>query len=210
VTALIPQRRRGAKSPNDQVFQISLTELAFTIIFLLLLLSGLILNRKDGENRGLVELNNRLSAEREVAVQKLEAAQNAPAILEQLQSSREQLQETLNELRNALSEANVPQKEEIISEWVKRIEQNQEHERLKQKIDDLNVQITALQEIKQQLSDQPGLNDDETANNVRAINAALKFKKVFEDAVKETIDEVHAEEKAHQYIREIALLKESQ
>lgn len=116
---------------SDQVFQLSLTEIAFTIAFLLLLLLGYLVMR---------ESTARQRAEAELAqVQKLETAEKAAAA-------------ALEELKSGLEGAGVRNPDEIISKLVAEAQVAAERDRLLVKVQDLEAQISALAEVKQMLA----------------------------------------------------------
>lgn len=116
---------------SDQVFQLSLTEIAFTIAFIFLLLLGYFFMR---------ESTARQRAEAELAqVQKLETVEKAVAA-------------ALEELKSGLEGAGVRNPEEVISRLVAEAQTAAERDRLLVKVQDLEAQISALAEVKQMLA----------------------------------------------------------
>lgn len=115
---------------NDQVFQLSLTEIAFTIAFLLLLLLGYLVFKEQVE---------RQAAEAELA--KVQSAERASAALNTAKS----------ELSTQLKGAGVTNPDEIISKLVAAEELRAERDQLRQRVDDLDAKLTALTELKKQL-----------------------------------------------------------
>lgn len=116
------------KQNDDSVFQLSLTEIAFTIIFLLILLLGLLV-LKEYDNK------EKLQADLQLLQEKAKA------------------QEVVEKLFDAINEQNTnglntSQPEDILKTLVETKETQQENERLKQIIEALNDKITALEEIK--------------------------------------------------------------
>lgn len=115
---------------NDQVFQLSLTEIAFTLTFLLLLLLGYLVFK---------EQNDRLAAEAELA--KVQTTQQAKAALDAAKSS----------LATALQGAGTPNPDEVITKLIAADQIRAERDRLKQQVEDLDAKLTALTELKEQL-----------------------------------------------------------
>lgn len=115
---------------NDQVFQLSLTEIAFTIVFILLLLLGYLVFKEQSE---------RMAAEAALAnVQSNESAANS-----------------LNEAKEALSKAvrsnTKANPDEVITQLIAANTIREERDKLKKKVDDLDAKLTALTELQQQL-----------------------------------------------------------
>jgi hypothetical protein len=112
---------------NDQVFQLSLTEIAFTLIFILLLLLGyrLIAAQK----------------ERERAEQALAQVQDAEQTQKALDDARQALQ-------TSLGGAGVPSASEVISKLIDNSKVEKERDELRQRVQDLDAQVVALTELK--------------------------------------------------------------
>lgn len=115
---------------NDQVFQLSLTEIAFTITFLLLLLLGYLVVK---------EQTGRLEAEA-----KLAETQSTERATEALKAAK-------SELSAQLQGAGAPNADEVISKLVAAEQLRAERDRLRQEVADLDAKLTALTELKQQL-----------------------------------------------------------
>lgn len=134
---------------NDQIFQLSLTEIAFTIAFLLLLLLGYLV---------YMEQTDRLAAEQELA--KVKTAEQAIAALDE---ARDLLAETLQG-------AGVSSPDEIISALIAADQIRDERNRLRQQVEDLDAKLTALTELQGQLD----LNGSRAAQDVVASALALQ------------------------------------
>lgn len=115
---------------NDQVFQLSLTEIAFTISFLLLLLLGYLVFKEQSE---------RQVAEAELA--KVESAQRAASALNTAKA----------QLSAELQGAGASNPDEIISKLVAAEDVRAERDQLRQRVDDLDAKLTALTELRKQL-----------------------------------------------------------
>jgi hypothetical protein len=117
---------------GDQIFQLSLTEIAFTIAFILLLLLGHLVSR---------ETKARMKAEEKLAkVQELGAAQKA-------------FDETSRRLKEELIKAGSTTPDEAISRLVDKTEAATQRDRLLVQIKDLKAQISSLAEVKQMAAD---------------------------------------------------------
>jgi hypothetical protein len=117
---------------DNSVFQLSLTEIAFTVAFILLILLGYLIFSEQQKTR--------------TAQEELAKVQNAEAATEALEKAR-------SELTKVLDGAKISNPDEVITKLVAAEEVHAERERLKQRIEDLNAQISALTEIKQLLKE---------------------------------------------------------
>jgi len=115
---------------NDQIFQLSLTEIAFTITFLLLLLLGYLVFKEETE---------RQAAEAELA--KVQSADRATAALHTAKS----------EISALLKGAGIANPDEFISSLVSAADVRGERDQLRQRVDDLDAKLTALEELKTRL-----------------------------------------------------------
>lgn len=115
---------------NDQIFQLSLTEIAFTIAFILLLLLGYLVAKEQAE---------KIAAQDQLA--KVQNAEKATAALDAAKNS----------LATALQGAGAPNPEEVITKLIAVEDVRAERDRLKQKVEDLDARLTALTELQNQL-----------------------------------------------------------
>ncbi len=119
-----------ATKRNDNIFQLSLTELAFTIIFILLLLLGFVVFQEQKARKELEqELANSQTAER----------------------ATDALVQARSQLREALVRAKVLKPDEVISRLVASADVSAERDRYKAQVDDLDAKLTALQEIQKKV-----------------------------------------------------------
>ncbi|WP_146204314.1 hypothetical protein [Massilia glaciei] len=115
---------------KDQVFQLSLTEIAFIITFLLLLLLGYVIFKEETDRK---------------------AAQAELATIQSTQQATGALSSAKRELTKALEDAGAKNPSEIITKLVAVESVRNERDRLKQKVDDLNTKLTALVELEERL-----------------------------------------------------------
>jgi hypothetical protein len=108
---------------NDQVFQLSLTEIAFTIAFLLLLLVGYRVWQEQAAHA---------------------AATAALAQAQQTQREAQSMAHARDELARALREAGVADVDAAISKLVEAGELRAERDRLRRQVDDLDAKLSAL------------------------------------------------------------------
>jgi hypothetical protein len=132
---------------NDQVFQLSLTEIAFTISFILLLLLGYLVFREQSERL---------------------AAESALARIQTTESAIDALNNAKSALASTLRESGTPNPEEVITRLIAADEVRSERDRLKIQVDDLDAKLTALTELQNQLekvakSDRPDVTKEEIA-----------------------------------------------
>jgi hypothetical protein len=117
---------------SDQVFQLSLTEIAFTIAFILLLLLGYLVMRESEAKKSAEAALSR--------VQDLGAAQKA-------------FDEASRRLKEDLKGTGSINPDEVISRLVADSRAVADRDRLQVKVKDLEAQISALAEVKQAVAD---------------------------------------------------------
>jgi hypothetical protein len=115
---------------NDQVFQLSLTEIAFTVAFILLLLLGYVVFK---------EQSDRLAAEAALA-----SAHSSEQTAEALRAAKE-------ELSAELKGAGVANPDEVITKLVAAENVRAERDRLKKQVEDLDGRLSALSELQSEL-----------------------------------------------------------
>jgi hypothetical protein len=147
---------------DDAVFQLSLTEIAFTVAFILLLLLGYLV---------FLEQGRRAAAEKTVA--QMQSTQEATAAMH----------EAKQELSGALQAGGFTNAEQVISRLVDAQHARQERDDLKKQVEDLNAQLTALTELQNALKaaspNRPDVTKERVASAL-ALEAAVR--KAFEDA----------------------------
>ncbi len=174
---------------NDQVFQLSLTELAFTIIFLLLLLAGLILVKVS---------NARDRAQEELA--------NSEELLEKVELERQEAAKVLEEIRTVLVESGVANPDDVISELQEKISQAAEREILRKQVEDLNAKLTSLTEFEKMLQEVSPKEEKDQAKEF--VESALKFKAMVEENLGEEVEEGREAEKAKELAEALAQMQE--
>ena len=130
---------------NDQIFQLSLTEIAFTISFILLLLLGYLVFKEESA---------RLAAE--AALADIQTAERAT----------ESLNTAKRSFTDALQKGGTSNADEVITKLIAADEARMERDRLKQRVEDLDSKLTALTELQNQLDraakiDRPDITKEE-------------------------------------------------
>ena len=128
--------------PSDQVFQLSLTEIAFTVVFILMLLLGWMLFKSEDDKKKL----------------ETQSADVASSLIA--------LEEAKGTLSKALSQAGVAKPDEVISELTSKKVLIQERETLKKRIDELDARLTTLTEIEQAIGRASGQGKDKDKDKV--------------------------------------------
>jgi hypothetical protein len=145
---------------NDEIFQLSLTELAFTICFILLLLLGYLIGKEQHDRK-----------EAEDALEKaLESSTQAI-------SERDTAKKSLVTL---LESVGTPNQDEAITKLIAAEELRAERDRLKQRIEDLDTQLTALTELKSQLEK---VVQSSMPNIAQEVESALAFQRQIKKAI---------------------------
>ena len=182
---------------NDQIFQLSLTELAFTLVFLLLLLSGwMVLDEKQkGE---------------EIAAKLAQSQKDIESIADAKQIQVD-ADKALNALKKALA-GTAYRPDEVISDLKRCSAKETENQQLQVKISDLDQRLTALVAVRDVLERASGENQSDAAK--AEVEAALAFKKAYEEATKSTLRrgdvEKRAKECAEAELKIASLARESQ
>lgn len=117
---------------NDQVFQLSLTEIAFTISFVLLLLLGYLVFREQTAKI---------------------AAQSALAKVINTQQATQAMEVAKKELSAVLLGSGSVKPDEIITRLVAAEDVRVERDQLRQKVQDLDAKLTALTELRNKLTE---------------------------------------------------------
>ena len=142
---------------NDQVFQLSLTEIAFTIAFILLLLLGYqVINEQTGRQAA------------EAALEQVQSAERSAAALTAAKAG----------LADALKAAGINNPDEAISKLIAADTLRAQREQLQQQVTDLDAKLSALTELQTQLqqaaeANQPGITRA-AVNSALAASAELK------------------------------------
>lgn len=118
------------KEKNDQIFQLSLTELAFMIAFILLLLLGYMVKKEEAEKRAA-----------EIELTKVQTIEHAITTLNAIQST----------LATTLTNAGTQNPDALISKLIEADDVRVDRDRLKQQVRDLDVKLTSLTEIQHQI-----------------------------------------------------------
>ncbi len=115
---------------NDQVFQLSLTEIAFTIAFILLLLLGYLVATEQAERKALEETLSHVTS-LDDATKRLNAAEES--------------------FKSSLAEQGATNVEDIITRLVEAGALREERDRMKRRLEDLDKKLTALTELRAEI-----------------------------------------------------------
>ena len=148
---------------NDQIFQLSLTEIAFTIAFILLLLLGYLVVK---------EQTARMTAE--AALAKVKTTEQVTVALEAAK----------RDLHSALQGAGLSNPEEIISKLIAAEDIRVERDHLKRRVEDLDAKLTALEELRKQLQERSA----QAAKN-DIIRETVESAIALQEQVRKTLDE---------------------
>lgn len=148
---------------NDQVFQLSLTEIAFTIAFILLLLLGYLVVKEQSE---------RMAAE--AALANVRSVERAAAALDVAKDT----------LVATLEGAGVDSADDVVTKLIAVEDVRAERDQLKRRVDDLDAKLTALEELQKQLENAaPAKRPDITRDEISAALALQEqVRKAVEDA----------------------------
>ena len=150
---------------NDQVFQLSLTEIAFTIAFILLLLLGYLVFKEE---------SLRKAAEAELA--KVQSAEGAAAALDAAKVA----------IKATLQGTGVGSPDEVITKLIAVEDVRAERDRLKKRVEDLDAKLTALEELRKRLEEAGRASRPDIASDEVTTALALQ------DQVRKAIEEAES------------------
>lgn len=141
---------------NDQIFQLSLTEIAFCVAFILLLLLGYLVIKEQ------------------------EARKEAEAALAQVQSvdeMRKHLDGARMALMAGLSRAGAAAPDDVITKLIEAQKLREERDRLRKQVEDLDAKLTALMELQRLIEQGAGDKSDRAkaeVMNALALQATIR------------------------------------
>jgi hypothetical protein len=151
---------------NDQVFSVSLSEIAFTLVFILMLLLGFMI-LQERQAKELAEA--RLAKTRHV--------QTAEAATEAMQQARQQLTQ-------ALKESGVTNPTELVQTIVNTGEIAAERDRFRQEVLDLSKKLVALDELRSKIEQAGQIKDEDVTRE--QVEQAIELQKEVEKLITET------------------------
>jgi hypothetical protein len=181
------------RTPNrtDQIYQLTLTELAFIVIFLILLLTGwMIVKTEDDRDTALKE--------KEAALARVEAL-SEDGIIERLQAQEASLRQAEQALGQMLAAQGTADPGALISELVKKAGAEAENQRLKKRIEDLDAQLSALEAVKKIVEDTAGSGAAGRESAAPELLSALEFKRSVEKEAGEPVQRGREREQARRY-----------
>lgn len=150
---------------NDQIFQLSLTEIAFTIAFILLLMLGYLVFKEE---------TGRLAAE--AALTKVQTVEQAIVALNTAKSA----------LAVVLKDAGTQNPDAVISKLIAEGGVRAERDRLRQQVVDLDAKLTSLNEIQSQIEEVAMSNRPDITKE--AIESALALQSEWKKQFKKMLD----------------------
>lgn len=153
-----------AKSDSG-VFQLSLAELAFMLVFVLLLLLGWMIFKFEQDKK---QFENQIADAADI---------NASLIM---------LEDAKTKLSNALRQNGTVNPDEIISDLISKKEIAHEREVLRKRIEDLDAQLTMLAEVKEILDEANKQFKDKKRVTEEHIESALIFDALFKEQLEKT------------------------
>lgn len=150
---------------NDQVFQLSLTELAFTITFILMLLLGYLVFKEQVDRKAA-----------EDALSKVHQAQSIERVTAALDAAK-------SRISTALQRGGVQNPDELISKLIAAEDVRAERDRLKQLVEDLDAKLTALTELRTQVEKAAASNKSDVIRE--EVESALAFQEVARKALEQ-------------------------
>lgn len=162
---------------NDQIFQLSLTEIAFTIAFILLLLLGYLVFKEQALRK---------AAEADLA--KVQSTERATAALDAAKAA----------VNAALQGTSAGSPDEVITKLIAVEDVRAERDRLKKRVEDLDTKLTALEELRQRLDEaaqakKPDITRDEVS---MALALQEQVRRALEDAESDPIPSASAAQQA--------------
>lgn len=181
---------------NDQVFQLSLTELAFILIFLLLLLSGWMIGLEKGKRKELEEKLSESSRDLDAYISKVKAMEGRESELQLVidkaiaekalaEKTIENAESVIADLKDVANSKNI-NPDEIISNLQDCSRNKADSERLSRLIEDLESQITALEKVKNVIESTDAAGQSSLAK--KEVISALALKSEIEKQLKKPID----------------------
>jgi hypothetical protein len=147
---------------NDQIFQLSLTEIAFTIAFILLLLLGYQVGREQKDRK---------------------AAEDTLAKIQSIETATSGMEAAKDGLMSALKAANSSDPDEVITKLISTEEIRAERDFLKKQVVDLDTKLTALTRLQNSLNKAAQLSRPELTQ--QEVESAIAL----QDVVRTALDE---------------------
>lgn len=157
---------------NDQIFQLSLTEIAFILVFILMFLLGSMVVQEHQKNQLLLEQLNAFP---------------------EIEKKQAYLEKASQLLEQKLFGKDIDNPEEVIKSLVESVQAQEEIARLKKQVVDHEAKITALSEV-QKVIDETAKGQGDGALVQQRIEQALALTKEIKEQLQENLEKV--EEKA--------------
>ena len=162
----------GTASRSDRIYQLTLTELAFIIIFLILLLTGWTIGQSERDRSDAVKERDRALAKA------AELSENGA--IERIRLQEESLRRATEDLKQLLAGQATADPNALVSELVRNAGAEAENRRLRRQVEDLDAQLSALEEVRNVVDDIAAGSNPEQAIREQAgaeLLSALTFKR---------------------------------
>lgn len=189
-------RRAG---PPDPIYPLTLTELAFIIIFLVLLLTGWLVVQAEQERDAAL-------GQRDAALAQLRGpgAEDTAAALAAREAA---LRQAEAELRALLAASGGADPDGLVSELVRKAAAEAENQRLRRRVDDLDAQLSALEAVRRVVEEAASEQSGGTAAAdpagrraaAEALLSALEFQRQLAAASGETLARGREREQAGRF-----------
>ncbi len=140
---------------NDQIFQLSLTEIAFTIVFILLLLLGYQVNKEQRDRK---------------------AAEDSLARIQSIENATSEMEAAKESLTSALQKANFSDPDEVITKLISTEKIRAERDSLRKQVIDLDTKLTALTSLQNTLNKAAQLSRPELTQ--KEVESAMALQEV--------------------------------
>ena len=190
---------------RDDVFQISLTELAFTIIFLILVLVGLTIKKSDEDMDVLNKNYKQSTIDRDEANKKYTDLLNYENSNSELLIKRDIVENILTNIKEVVTEPSNISNKNSTESLLKKLSENEEAKKIAdeyQKIlEELDKELSNLKEIKMLANQNENNKETPSVENetdlISTIKSSIIFRKEIENKIGEKIDNTNIQNYAN-------------
>lgn len=190
---------------RDDVFQISLTELAFTIIFLILVLVGLTIKKSD-EDMDVLNTNfKQATIDRDNATNKYEYILNEKNGIGDVLIKKDMVENILENIKDVVIEPNNISSKSSTESLLKKLTENEEAKKIaeeyKKILEELDKELSNLKEIKM-IANQNEVNKEKPSieketDLISTIKSSIIFRKEIENKIGKKFDDTNIQNSAN-------------